>query len=708
MMGPKTSSCGFIIPGMVTLLTAFGCASGVPMGTPLSSTATPALIPMPTSTLIPTPLVPRDVSQYRFFDPSLAGAGSDIGLEVYSVEDVLQGGLYADARFSSTHIAFLGLGVDDSVRCHWRGDANTADVREGRLRFWLDLDDDDPLPPLEDLMEERAKGLDHSRVKQANKEASLLRFSELVRGGLSTIHVVLACYAEYAVSDYELGSGSLSPAKLTVVYDRLYNALSSYDEFKRLHTLGYYGTASLLNESAYEARANRLIEEAEKVIREAVEGRQSVVFLVPMGAHGSISVEAWQAVAQWDVVTAEDGTVNAVRYGAPPSDPEHTQTLAELKRRITAATTPSSSGASSTGDATPTPAPTRIPSVDGLTDYYKSIGAYDFIGPYITPTPGPGTPTPIPGTPEPFTPAQPPPVYAPAPASLSASAQGAYSVSLNWGAVSGVSGYHVQYRTPASEEWWRTSSDSVPGTTHTVAGLECAASYDFRVGAYGDGESFNERAGLWAEASAETAACPTVIGVTLSASPGVFVPSWTWVTLTPNVSMAPAEAEYETHVQALSNGVWREVAANRPYKVRISVNWTLTHRAGARPKGSTGEYVYSEPVSVTWAPPLPPTPTPTVAGAYVNGVTLTVNPGTSLPNGTWITHGVSATTDPPATAVETIVQVLTGSGKWNTLPPGWSGRVSNGSLTYRGGARIEGTSGEYVYSDLVTVTWGAP
>ena len=74
--------------------------------------------------------------------------------------------------------------------------------------------------------------------------------------------------------------------------------------------------------------------------------------------------------------------MNAVRYGAPQGDPEYTQTLANLKSRITAATTTT---------------PTRIANVSGLTQYYRDIGAYGD----ITPDDGDTTP---------FTPAQPPPV----------------------------------------------------------------------------------------------------------------------------------------------------------------------------------------------------------------------------------------------------------------------------------------------------------
>ena len=107
------------------------------------------------------------------------------------------------------------------------------------------------------------------------------------------------------------------------------------------------------------------------------------MFLAPMGAHNAIAIEAWQVVDQWDVQTV-DGTVNAVRYGTYPGDPEHTQTLANLKTRITTA-------AASDAFAT-----SRIANVSGLEAYYRQIGAYGD----ITPDDGETTT---------FTPAQPPP-----------------------------------------------------------------------------------------------------------------------------------------------------------------------------------------------------------------------------------------------------------------------------------------------------------
>ena len=74
-----------------------------------------------------------------------------------------------------------------------------------------------------------------------------------------------------------------------------------------------------------------------------------------------------------------------LRYGVHEGDPEHSQTLADLKSRIT------------TAAAADDFADYRIANVSGLTQYYRDIGAYGDI-------------TPDDGSTETFTPSQPPSV----------------------------------------------------------------------------------------------------------------------------------------------------------------------------------------------------------------------------------------------------------------------------------------------------------
>ena len=90
-----------------------------------------------------------------------------------------------------------------------------------------------------------------------------------------------------------------------------------------------------MTEAEYAEWRSLLASDVELVLSIILEGREAIVFLAPMGPHHAIAVEAWQAVAQWDLQTDDQGTINAVRYGAPQHDPEYSQTLANLKSRIT-------------------------------------------------------------------------------------------------------------------------------------------------------------------------------------------------------------------------------------------------------------------------------------------------------------------------------------------------------------------------------------
>ena len=286
----------------------------------------------------------------------------------------------------------------------------------------------------------------------------------MTRGGLTTDYMFLGCYVDYVVSEYLLGSGPTGASnKLAVSYDRMGEA-RSYELYKLAHAGGEFGSEALMTGPEYEAWLGQLVSDVELVLGVILESRESVMFLAPTGAHNAIAVEAWQAVAQWDLQTADDGTVNAVRYGASEGGPEHTQTLANLKSRITAAVTPptptgGAAGASPDGTPSPTPAlaPTRIPNASGLPQYYRDIGAYGDI-------------TPDNGSAETFTPAQPPAVYAPAPASLTATALGEDAASLSWGPVTGAAGYHVQRR-DSGEETWDTVDTGVTVATHTASRL---------------------------------------------------------------------------------------------------------------------------------------------------------------------------------------------------------------------------------------------
>ena len=325
--------------------------------------------------------VPRDVSGLDLFGGRSGGQATlTIGGEA-TVEELLESGLRL-AGASPVHLAIRGTAASSSIRCDWRGIARTASQREDAIRFWLRLDEDAAIPSaafLETLFTVFLDTLDPEY-----RETAKSNFLAIARGGLSTEYLFLACYADYTVSSYLLGAG---PNKVTVAYDGMGEA-RSYELYRREHEAGQFGEEALQTRGEYEAGLQETVIGAEQELVDDIGSRESVVFLAPMGAHHAIAVEAWQAVAQWDVVTADDDTVNAVRVGIPQDDPEYSQTLANLTARITAATTSDPSDTSTTTT-------TRIANVSGLQAHYRSMGAYGDI------TPGDGATTT-------FTPAQPP------------------------------------------------------------------------------------------------------------------------------------------------------------------------------------------------------------------------------------------------------------------------------------------------------------
>ena len=303
------------------------------------------------------------------------------GENTSTVEDTLEMGLQL-AGASPVHLAIRGIAQPDSVRCKWRDVARTSEQREQAIRFWLDLDADDKLPSPTETESLLLSATEHANpVYPATVRANL---RSLARGGTSTEYQFLVCYIDFTVSEYLLGTGLTGVTTLTVAYDRV-SEERSYDLYRLAHTAGEFGNQELFTEAEYQVYLDQVVSDAELTFGLIVGDWESVVFLAPMGAHSAIAVEAWQAVAQWDLQTEEGGVVNAVRYGASQSDPEYTQTLANLKSRITVA----AASDAFTGK--------RIASADGLTQYYKDIGAYDDIAPAD-------------GSTDTFTPAQPPPV----------------------------------------------------------------------------------------------------------------------------------------------------------------------------------------------------------------------------------------------------------------------------------------------------------
>ena len=144
----------------------------------------------------------------------------------------------------------------------------------------------------------------------------------------------------------------------------------------------------------------------------------------------------------------------------------------------------------------PRPRRRRIGGVGGLKAHYRSIGAYGDISPGDSST-------------DTFTPAQPPPLHVPPPATVSVSKSGDNGASLTWSAASGAAGYDVRRRIQGDETAWTPESAGLASTALTVSDLRCGKTHEFSVGAYGNGTAFSDRTGLWSDAAALTVgACP--------------------------------------------------------------------------------------------------------------------------------------------------------------------------------------------------------
>ena len=375
------------------LLALAGCNAARPTLTPPA--ATPALTPAPTplaaATPTPAPTIApcsppvacdeRDVSGTDLVGTQIGGAASGRSKPESTVEEILENGLLPDVFAASpTHIAFRGVASLNSVRCDWQGSALTMQAREGAIRFWLGIDAEDPIPAPDEVVRQ-SMTLYADQAAPAFREETLAIANALAYGGLNTEQLRMACYADYSVNEYLLASG---PAMLSVAYQTL-RTIMSYDLYARAYAAGQFINAPLRSRGEYQAYRDSRLREMEDQLSSVIEGRESIVFLAPMGVYQPVTVQAWMAVAQWDVQLV-DGVLQAVRYGTWEYDDEYSQTLDNLKSRIT------------TAAATDKFAGQRIASAEGLEAYYREIGAYDDI------TPGDGLDNP-------FTPAHPPPPY---------------------------------------------------------------------------------------------------------------------------------------------------------------------------------------------------------------------------------------------------------------------------------------------------------
>ena len=93
----------------------------------------------------PNPCDLRATSSLNLFSGSNSGGMRSTHTPVATVEELLEKG-FRLAEASPTHIVIRATAQEDSVRCDWRGIARTREQRREALRFWLGIDEQDPVP----------------------------------------------------------------------------------------------------------------------------------------------------------------------------------------------------------------------------------------------------------------------------------------------------------------------------------------------------------------------------------------------------------------------------------------------------------------------------------------------------------------------------------------------------------------------------------
>ena len=262
-------------------------------------------------------------------------------------------------------MALRGVPVAGSFRCEWLGSAYTLDELEEMTRFMFGLDDAADLP----TAEEKRTRLDARRnsVSPGFRPLTYAENEQIISGGYSTGVLQLNCFADYLVSEYLLGSG---PDRVTLAYHHLGSEPGwSAIEWAVEQKIWGDQTPQDLTRSEYEtARLDPRREQAKEQLETAVSGRDNVMFIHPAGGANNIAVETCTVGAQWDLQMIE-GVLSAVRYGIPGDNDEYSQSLDNLKSRVTAA---------AADDAL---AGKRVSTIAGITQHYQDIGAYGDISP---------------------------------------------------------------------------------------------------------------------------------------------------------------------------------------------------------------------------------------------------------------------------------------------------------------------------------------
>ena len=245
-----------------------------------------AALPTPHQAVDPTE--PRDVIAIDLF-PSRPGR--DVAYIVggaATVEEALEKGLEL-AGASPVHIAFRATADADSVRCGWRGIARTQEQREGAIRFWLGLEEDDEIPEASYLEILFTVTLD--TLAPLFQETAKSNFLAIARGGLTIEYLFLTCYADYIVHEYLLGAGQNT---LTVAYDRRGEA-RSYELYQREHDAGQLGEEPVQTQGEYESWLLEMVAEAEKTLINA-----GLYTILPEAWHPPLLREGFRALVQHD------------------------------------------------------------------------------------------------------------------------------------------------------------------------------------------------------------------------------------------------------------------------------------------------------------------------------------------------------------------------------------------------------------------------
>ena len=290
------------------------------------------------------------------------------------------------------------------------------------------------------------------------------------------------CFVDMRVASYILGTG---PSTLTLLIERQ-NFWAEASE----------GEVEELLNSYEQIFRNGGINDRVAVPDGGILGREVIDFIGPL--HNT-AVETWVALWTWDVQRRDEDNVTIAVHpfrdayrDLSPSDYQTYKSKLEmdLPTFAQAVSSANSQRLAQYGGRVYQEEGVTYPVV--LTDANNLRQHLTAVGGYSHPD-GP--------------PMQPPSVYAPAPATLTATGVGEEGANLSWAAVTGATGYQIQHRIRGGEKW-RILADSVTGTTHAASGLWCDRVYEFRVGAYGDGTSYNVRTGVWsAVATATTTSC---------------------------------------------------------------------------------------------------------------------------------------------------------------------------------------------------------